>query len=118
MAMLLSFILLIPWVVTVWHQADLFVSNTASVNQPRSGGMVLFWLLNLSRLFFDLNQGPSAINPIHYALVALLFASIWTLYQRATPNSFGFVVLLMGVTGLAILGPDVLLGGRRSSITR
>lgn len=118
MATVLSLILLIPWGVTVWHQADLFVSNTASVNQPRSGGMVLFWLLNLSRLFFDLNQGPSAINPIHYALAALLFVSVWTLYRQAKPNSFGFVVLLMGVTGLAILGPDVLLGGRRSSITR
>lgn len=118
MASLLSLILLIPWVVTIWPHAELFLSNTKSVNEPRSGGMVLFWLLNLSRLFFDLNQGPSAINPIHYALLGLLLVSVWTLYRRATPNSFGFVVLLMGVTGLAILGPDVLLGGRRSSITR
>lgn len=118
MATVLSGILLIPWLVTVWQQADLFVSNTASVNQPRSGGMVLFWLLNLSRLFFDLNQGPSAINPIHYLLVGLLLLSVWTLYRKASANRFGFVVLLMGVTGLAILGPDVLLGGRRSSITR
>ena len=118
MATGLSVILLIPWLVTVWNQADLFVSNTASVNQPRAGVLQLFWLLNLSRLFFDLNQGPSAINPIHYILAGLLILSVWNLYRRATPNSFGFVMVLMGVTGLAILGPDILLGGRRSSITR
>ena len=118
MATGVSVILLIPWLATVWNQADLFVSNTASVNQPRSGVLPLFWLLNLSRLFFDFNQGPSAINPIHYLLAGLLILSVWNLYRKATPNSFGFVMLLMGVTGLAILGPDIILGGRRSSITR
>ncbi|MEM9216895.1 MAG: glycosyltransferase family 39 protein [Cyanobacteria bacterium P01_F01_bin.150] len=118
MAMVLSLILLTPWVALVWNQADLFVSNTASVTQPRSGFLPLFWLLNLSRLFFDFNQGPSAINPVHYILAGLLMLSVWRLYQKASLNSFGFVILLMGVTGLALLGPDILLGGRRSSITR
>ncbi len=61
-----SILLFLPWLWVVIHQADLFVGNTASVTQPRSGVLPLFWLLNLSRLFLDLNQGPSAINPTHY----------------------------------------------------
>ncbi|NET47981.1 MAG: dolichyl-phosphate-mannose-protein mannosyltransferase [Merismopedia sp. SIO2A8] len=118
MALLLSMALFAPWLQVVVQQSDLFVGNTASVSQPRSGVLPLFWLLNLSRLFFDLNQGPSAINPVHYWLAGLAIASIIYLCRQTTPKRWGFVLLLMGVTGLAIIGPDVLLGGRRSSITR
>ena len=114
----LSLVLFAPWLIVAINQAELFVGNTASVNQPRSGLLPLFWLLNLSRLFFDLNQGPSAINPVHYLLAGLVLFSWLYLYRNASRNSWGFVMLLMGVMGLALLGPDVLLGGRRSSITR
>ena len=114
----LGLFLFAPWLYIVLTRFDLFVGNTASVNANRSGSMPLFWLLNLSRAFFDLNQGPSAINPAHYLLAALAIVSMIFLWQKASLQSALFITLLMGVTGLAILGPDVLLGGRRSSITR
>ncbi|MEO1519141.1 MAG: glycosyltransferase family 39 protein [Cyanobacteria bacterium J06633_2] len=117
-AALLSLLLFAPWMVVIITRFDQFVGNTASVNANRSGSMPLFWLLNLSRIFFDLNQGPSAINPAHYLLAALAIAALIFMWRRAPLSSALFITTLIGVTGLAIIGPDVLLGGRRSSITR
>lgn len=114
----LSLLLFAPWLVVVVTRFDLFVGNTESVNADRSGSMPLFWLLNLSRVFFDLNQGPSVINPAHYLLAILAVVSIVFLWRKAPLSTALFLTTLMGVTGLALLGPDVLLGGRRSSITR
>ncbi|NEQ96069.1 MAG: dolichyl-phosphate-mannose-protein mannosyltransferase [Cyanothece sp. SIO2G6] len=113
-----SILLFLPWLWVVIEHADRFVGNTASVTQPRSGLLPLFWLLNLSRLFLDLNQGPSAINPAHYLLLLLALVACVHLCRHSPASCWSFVFLLMGVTGLALLGPDVLLGGRRSSITR
>lgn len=118
LASLFSLVLFAPWLQIVIQNFDLFLSNTQSVNQDRAGSLPLFWLLNLSRVFADFNQGPSAINPLHYLLAILAIVSVVFLWRRAPLESALFLTLLMGVTGLAILGPDILLGGRRSSITR
>ncbi len=114
----LSMLLFAPWMTAVISHFDLFVGNTESVNADRSGSMPLFWLLNLSRVFFDLNQGPSAINPAHYLLAILAVVSMVFVWRKAPLSSALFLTTLVGVTGLALLGPDVVLGGRRSSITR
>ncbi|MEB3358861.1 MAG: glycosyltransferase family 39 protein [Synechococcales bacterium] len=118
LASLLSLLLFAPWLRVVLQNFDLFLGNTESVNADRSGSLPLFWLLNLSRIFADFNQGPSAINPLHYLLAILAIASMVFLWRRAPLESAVFLTTLMGVTGLAILAPDMLLGGRRSSITR
>lgn len=114
----LGLLLFSPWLLIVVNRFHLFLGNTASVNADRAGSLPLFWLLNLSRVFFDLNQGPSAINPAHYLLALLAVVSMVYLWRRAPLSSAVFITVLIGVTGLAIIGPDILLGGRRSSITR
>ncbi|MGB3613178.1 MAG: glycosyltransferase family 39 protein [Elainellaceae cyanobacterium] len=117
-AMALALLLFAPWLRVVVQNFDRFVGNTASVNANRAGEMPLFWLLNLSRVFFDLNQGPSAINPVHYLLAALAIAALINLCRSEPLHRWTFVITLVGVMGVALIGPDVLLGGRRSSITR
>lgn len=114
----LALVLFAPWMWVVITRFDQFLSNTESVNLDRSGSLPLFWMLNLSRVFFDLNQGPSAINPAHYLLAVLAIASILFLWRNSSLESALFITTLIGVTGLAIIGPDVLIEGRRSSITR
>ena len=114
----LALLLFSPWLWVVITRFDQFVGNTASVNLDRSGSLPLFWLLNLSRVFFDLNQGPSAINPAHYLLAILAIASLLFLWRWGSMDAALFITTLIGVTGLAIIGPDLLIEGRRSSITR
>ncbi|MBE9128561.1 MULTISPECIES: glycosyltransferase family 39 protein [unclassified Coleofasciculus] len=108
----------VPWLLVVVDHFSKFVGNTASVNASREGFLPLFWGLNLSRIFFDFNQGTSAFSPLHYLSAFLAGYALYYLYRKASLNAWVFIITLMGVTGLALIGPDLILGGRRSSITR
>lgn len=109
--------LFLPWGIVVLNNFSNFVENTISttVNRPN---LHLIWGLNLSRIFFDVNQGTSPLNPLLYLIVILTLFAIYYLCINAPQRTWFFLITLMGVTGLALIGPDVLAGGRRSSITR
>ncbi|MGB7441092.1 MAG: glycosyltransferase family 39 protein [Coleofasciculaceae cyanobacterium] len=115
---LLGLLLFVPWLLIVVTNFSNFLSNTASVNLNRSGFLPLFWGLNLSRIFFDLNQGTSPFSPLHYLAAFLSIYALYYLYRQAPLKVWLFIITLIGVTGTALIAPDVILGGRRSSITR
>ncbi len=117
-AALVGLALFSPWLLVMVRNLDALLSNTEGMTEDRQGLLPLFWLLNLSRLFFDLNQGPSAINPMHYLLLILCGYALWQLYRTAPLSTSIFVLTLIGVTAIALMGTDMILGGRRSSITR
>lgn len=116
-AIAVALLLFAPWLWVVIDKFERVEANTASVGVDRDG-LPLLWGLNLSRLFFDFNQGPSWINPITYLLVALVGYAFYVLCRQAPQRASLFVITLVGVTGMALIGPDLLLGGRRSSIPR
>jgi uncharacterized membrane protein len=117
-AALMGLALFSPWLLVMFRNLDALLGNTNVMTEDRQGFLPLFWLLNLSRLFFDLNQGPSAINPMHYLLLILCGYALWQLYRTAPLPTTIFVLTLIGVTAIALMGTDIILGGRRSSITR
>ncbi|GET42989.1 hypothetical protein MiSe_78090 [Microseira wollei NIES-4236] len=117
LASLTGLLIFSPWLLIIAANLSQIIQNTATTNSTVRN-LPLRWLLNLSRLFFDLNHGLSFINPILY-ITAIL--SIWALYFvcRNTPKpTWLFIFTLIGVTGLALILPDLILGGRRSSVTR
>ncbi len=117
LASLTGLLIFSPWLLIIAANLSKIVQTTATT-KATVDKLPLRWLLNLSRLFFDLNHGLSFINPILY-LSAIL--SIWALYClcRSTPKqTWLFIITLIGVTGLALILPDLILGGRRSSVTR
>jgi uncharacterized membrane protein len=117
LASLMALLLFAPWLGVVLANFDRAVQNTISTSRPLPN-LPQFWLLNLSRVFFDLNHGPSLINPAIYLIAALAIYALIFLCRYAPLRSWLFILTLIGVTGLAIIGPDVLLGGRRSYIPR
>lgn len=114
---LLGLILFSPWLYTVIQNMSYFVENTQSTANPREG-LVWIWARNLTRIFFDVNQGTSPINLQIYLFIALILYSIWILCQETRPKTWLFVLFLMGVTGLALWVPDILVGGRRTNNLR
>lgn len=106
-----------PWLVVILQNFAKFTGNTASVGNSLAD-LEQRWLLNLSRIFFDVNQGPSWINPIAYVLLVLVIYAIYRLCRETPPRVWLFVISLMGVLGLALLVPDILWGGRRSNNIR
>ncbi|HBL14001.1 MAG TPA: hypothetical protein DD379_21935 [Cyanobacteria bacterium UBA11162] len=81
--------------------------------------LIKIWILNLSRVFFDIEF--SFINSFKYsiALILILIAySIYYLWLNTPKQVWLFVVTLTGVTALALIFPDLVLGGRRSTVSR
>ena len=84
--------------------------------------LVKIWVGNLTRLFLDLNLDTN--DPLLYTVPSVLavivfigYAVVWNLKRMPKPAAW-FLLLLGGVTLLAFISPDLLLGGRRSSVSR
>ena len=112
-----SLVLFSPWLWVIFNNLSDFLDNTKSTGVPREG-LPLFWGLNLGRLFFDVNQGNSLLNPTLYFFLFLTGYAIYILIQTTPQKVWLFIITLMGVLGMALILPDILVGGRRSSITR
>ncbi|MEL6458468.1 MAG: glycosyltransferase family 39 protein [Cyanobacteria bacterium J06621_15] len=114
---LLGIILFLPWLLVVINNFSELVENTGHVNLVRKGFLPLFWGQNLSRIFIDVNQGFSPFSPLHYLSAFLTGYALYYLCKTA-PKAGLFIITLIGVTGIALIAPDIILSGRRSSIAR
>ncbi|MGD1867734.1 MAG: glycosyltransferase family 39 protein [Phormidesmis sp.] len=117
---LVSLLLFFPWgrLITQTHTAK--VSWTA-IAMPFPS-LAKIWAGNLTRLFFDLNLDNT--DPLIYSAIPVLlslaligYALVWSIRNMPRP-AFVFITLLGGVTLLTFVGPDLLIGGRRSSVSR
>ncbi|MGQ4647964.1 glycosyltransferase family 39 protein [Lyngbya aestuarii] len=106
-----------PWLWVIVTRFAKLQSNTAHLSQDKSN-FILLWLLNLSRIFTDFNQGPSAINPLLYLIAILAGYSLYILCRETAKPTWLFILTLTGVTGLALIMSDLILGGQRSTIAR
>jgi len=84
--------------------------------------LVKIWAGNITRLFFDLNLDSTdslfyTIPPVLIALALVGYTLIWSI-QRMPKPALLFLACVGGVTLLAFVGPDLAIGGRRSSVTR
>lgn len=80
------------------------------------------WAGNVTRLFFDLNldsNSPLAhtVVPVLISIGLVTYALLWSLRQMPR-SALLFLALLGGVTVMAFAGPDIVFGGRRSSVSR
>jgi uncharacterized membrane protein len=117
-AILLAFILCLPWFAVLryktglkWIEEDIGFSTTLQIN-----------LIDISRIFVDQNVNIYSstlekIWPIVLSL-SLIVYSIYFLRKKSSKQEFLFVVILIGVTQLILILPDLLLGGQRSIIAR
>jgi len=117
---LASLLLFIPWIRLIRQSHTAKVGWTAD---PMSFFVLsTTWAGNLTRLFFDLNVDST--DPLIYSAIPVLlslmligYAVVWS--ARCMPRpAFIFIALLGGVTLLTFVGPDLLIGGRRSSVSR
>ncbi|MEL6161213.1 MAG: glycosyltransferase family 39 protein [Cyanobacteria bacterium J06627_32] len=117
---LTALLLFLPWLSIINRVHAQQVSWTA---QPIAfSSLARIWLGNLTRLFFDLNL-DSTDPPIYSVLpilcvLGLTAYAIWWSYRHMPRAAGVFLALLGGVTLLTFVGPDLLMGGRRSSVSR
>ncbi|MEL7039536.1 MAG: glycosyltransferase family 39 protein [Cyanobacteria bacterium J06592_8] len=113
----LGFLLFTPWLLIFVQNLDSFLENTESRLVPRPG-LPLYWLLNLNRIFFDVNQGISLLNITLYFTLALSIYALYFLIKTTPQKTWLFILTLIGVPGMILILPDLILGGRGSTIAR
>lgn len=113
----LGILLFVPWLLIVIANFSNLIYNTHHVNRIAKGFLPVLWGLNLSRIFIDFNQGRSLFNPLTYLS---LFLALYALYVvcKTAPKAGLFIITLIGVIGTALIAPDIIISGRRSTITR
>lgn len=127
LASLAALLAFTPWLFV------LATNSTKSVGwvAEKIGPLTMFsrWLGNLSRIFVDLGLDRSVSFSSSFTLISLLIPlilivlittgySIYFLYRKTPTRVWLFIFTLIGVTGLALVLPDLILGGRRSSTPR
>lgn len=115
-----------PWllvVITNLHQTQNSTDWLAKKTSLLS--LVMRWAGNLSRIFLDLglDSSDSLINvvpliPLILILLTLVGYSIYFLCHNTPKRVWLFVVTLIVVPALALVLPDLILGGRRSGTAR
>lgn len=110
-------LLFLPWLLIVIANFSNLIYNTHHVNRIAKGFLPILWGLNLSRIFVDFNQGRSLFNPLTYLS---LFLAVYALYFlcKTVPKAGLFIITLIGVIGTALIAPDIIISGRRSTIAR
>ncbi|MGB3295494.1 MAG: glycosyltransferase family 39 protein [Phormidesmis sp.] len=77
-----------------------------------------YWLHNLGTGFVDFDWSVSFANPISYLVLGGVAYGTYQLCRHTPKRVWLFVVLLMSVSTLAQIVPDILNGGRRSLLPR
>lgn len=108
----------VPWL-THLHEVDA-VGWTAE--KLSLWFLIRTWAGNFSRVFFDVNLDSN--EPLIYTIPPILIISIligyaiYFLCSTTQKRTWLFVMTLIGTTALALILPDMIVGGRRSSVNR
>lgn len=114
-ASLVGFLLFIPWLLRL----EALKGTGWTANEMPLSALVKIWILNLTRIFLDVEF--SFTQPLTYLILPILVLvaySSYVLVRQAPQRIWLFIFTLMGVTALVLVLPDLILGGRRSSVTR
>jgi uncharacterized membrane protein len=128
LASFVGFLAFTPWILIIIINLRA-IKNTLSWTNKDSSWLFLAktWCLNLSRVFLDVDKNAffdvdlSLNNPITYLsllIVILIGYSIYILCRETPKKVWLFVLTLIGSTALTLLLPDLILGGRRSVVSR
>ncbi|AFY32821.1 glycosyltransferase family 39 protein [Calothrix sp. PCC 7507] len=116
-----SLILYIPWLLVLKNNYQR-VSDTTNWTRAIVDFLYLvkLWILSFTALFLDLDFGFNSIfTYLLRLLVLLLIASaIYTVCRQTNRPTWLFILTTIFVPFLLLVVPDLLLGGKRSAVSR
>jgi uncharacterized membrane protein len=127
LALLISIVAFAPWLIMLKlnaSQVDTATNWLTGASRFSLGDFVKLWSYHLILPFvdrgsFSLPTGIKLLFVLLQVLVRLLLLyGLYLLCRRTPLRTWLFVVLLIGIPALALTLPDILLGGKRSTIPR
>ncbi len=118
LASFIGLVIFTPWLLTVVINFQTLQATTGWTNQPLPLAIwVNRWLLNLSRVFFDIETDWD--KPFTYAIAILLtLYAIYFLCRNTPLGTWLFILTLIGSTALFLGLPDLASGGQRAVVPR
>jgi uncharacterized membrane protein len=121
LALTAALILYIPWIYVLGSNLQR-ASATTDWTRVSPGWLYLvkLWTLSFTALFFDLDFGFDNILTYlaRVPLVILIIAAIYQIFYRASRSSLLFVFISIFVPFLILALPDLIIGGKRSAVSR
>ncbi|MBR8837203.1 MAG: glycosyltransferase family 39 protein [Stigonema ocellatum SAG 48.90 = DSM 106950] len=108
-----------PWLWVIVSRIPSFAHTTDWVKQPIALTKLLaLWMRNLSYVFCDLQYQYEKLEGFTAILLILVAYAIYYICRYSQKRIWLFVMLLIGLTSLSMILPDLILGGQRSTINR
>ncbi len=116
-----AIILYLPWLaVMIVNAKRAFATTDWTQVSPGIDYLLKLWTLSFTALFFDLDFGFD--NPLTYLaripVLLLIFASVYSLCRNTRPATWLFVLTSILVPFLLLAIPDLVLGNKRSAVSR
>jgi uncharacterized membrane protein len=110
-----------PWIITAFTHLNRAVSTTSWTKAPMSFvEMVKFWILNFSAILIDTNLD---INDwlnylIRLPAILIIILALYHVSSKTSNSTRLFILTSIFIPFLILLLPDILVGGRRSTVAR
>ncbi|MEH2081964.1 MAG: glycosyltransferase family 39 protein [Nostoc sp.] len=119
LASLVSFLAFMPWLtVVIGNFFQFLISADKTVSQSDLIPIFSFLLMQLSRIFFDINLNSE--NPLSYlialAFLTLVVYSIYFICRTTNYKVWSFLITLIVIPALPLILLDLIVGSIRSSI--
>ncbi|MGL5081604.1 MAG: glycosyltransferase family 39 protein [Microcoleaceae cyanobacterium] len=121
LAMMVSLILYSPWIIVLTRNLERVFATTNWAAFPVSFFyLVKLWVLSFTALFIDINFDSN--NPWMYVMrvpfVILIIYALYWVCNQASHSTRLFILTSIFVPFFMLLLPDLLLGGKRSAVSR
>ncbi|NJR38040.1 MAG: phospholipid carrier-dependent glycosyltransferase [Leptolyngbyaceae cyanobacterium CSU_1_4] len=120
-AIALALLLYAPWIQVLYTNAQRAADTTdwARIPQPFSY-LAKLWTLSFTSLFIDLDFGFD--NSWNFLLripfIILILSAFYFVYRRTSQHVWLFILTSVFVPFLLLALPDLLIGGKRSAVSR
>lgn len=120
-AIALTLLLYSPWLSAIALSHERAISSSdwtkASVGLLY---LIKFWILGFTSPFFDLDFGIDSFwtYAIRLPVAICIFASLYLVFRRTSRSTYLFIFTAIFVPFLILALPDLVIGGKRSSVTR
>jgi uncharacterized membrane protein len=130
LAFLAGLLAFVPWILVVIANLSKAQETTAWMTRELTlGEIVKSWYRGLSGIFIDVwninDFFPNLDLPnlsfgkfLGLPVLILIGYSFYVLYRKAPEKAWLFILTLIGVTAMALILPDLIVGGRRSHTYR
>ncbi len=110
-----------PWLVVLLTNYQRALNSTNWSNGPVDVLLLgKLWILSFTSLFLDLDFGFDNVWSylLRLPVILLIAAAIYTVCRQTSRTTWLFILTSIFVPFLMLALPDLLLGGRRSAVTR